>query len=170
MPFHCFKLLRIASVHHHHIESLDAHVCAWVFPRHGHNPLCVLLSFTWSSFCFKCKSTLLHHDETSNTFASRREPRWTVLVGGERPRGGYLLAADVVATVEGTGEVVLDTRRARRQLIFTFGRSQGPIPRGVTEGVGGMRQGGKRVMVVPPELGFGAEGRGPGVGWQRGEG
>lgn len=59
--------------------------------------------------------------------------------GGEAPRNGYLLAADIVATVEGTDQVVLDTRKARRQLIFTFGRSQGPISRGVMEGVAGMR-------------------------------
>ena len=44
--------------------------------------------------------------------------------GGEQPRNGYLLAADIVATVEETGTVVVDTRKARRQLIFTFGRSQ----------------------------------------------
>ena len=78
--------------------------------------------------------------------------------GGEQPKAGYLLAAEVVATVESTGQVVLDTRKARRQLVFTFGRSQGPISRGVMEGVASMRQGGIRVMVVPPDLGFGSEG------------
>jgi hypothetical protein len=30
--------------------------------------------------------------------------------------------------------VVVDTRKVKRQLIFTFGRSQGPISRGVTAG------------------------------------
>lgn len=60
--------------------------------------------------------------------------------------------------------MVLDTRRAGRQLIFTYGRPQGPISRGVTEAVGGMRQGGRRVVVVPPELGFGDDGQGSGRG------
>ena len=36
--------------------------------------------------------------------------------------------------------------------------SQGPISRGVMEGIAGMRQGGRRIMVVPPEIGFGNDG------------
>mmetsp|Transcript_12439 Transcript_12439/g.30042 ORF Transcript_12439/g.30042 Transcript_12439/m.30042 type:complete len:303 (-) Transcript_12439:129-1037(-) len=78
--------------------------------------------------------------------------------GGEQPRPGYLLAANVVATVDSTGAVVLDTRKVGRQLIFTFGRPQGPICKGVMEGVGTMKQGGKRTMVVPAELAFGEDG------------
>ena len=78
--------------------------------------------------------------------------------GGERPKPGYLVAADVLATVEGTGAVLVDTKRQRRQLVFTYGRAQGPITRGVTEMVGEMNQGGRRVFDVPPSLGFGAEG------------
>ena len=78
--------------------------------------------------------------------------------GGEAPRPGYLVAADVVATVVETGAVVVDTRKARRQIVFTYGRAQGPISRGVLEAVGEMRQGGRRVVVVPPEMGFGNEG------------
>ena len=78
--------------------------------------------------------------------------------GGEVPRNGYLLAANLVATIDGTGDVVLDTRRTNRQVIFTFGKPQGPFTRGVMEAVGGMRQGGRRIVVVPPGLGFGDEG------------
>ena len=78
--------------------------------------------------------------------------------GGEAPRPGYLIAADVVATVEETGAVVVDTRKRRRQVVFTYGRAQGPISRGVLEAVGEMRQGGRRIVVVPPEMGFGDEG------------
>ena len=77
--------------------------------------------------------------------------------GGEVPRNGYLLAANLVATIDGTGDVVLDTRRTNRQVIFTFGKPQGPFIRGVMEAVGGMRQGGRRIVVVPPGLGFGDE-------------
>ena len=46
--------------------------------------------------------------------------------GGERPKPGYLVAADVLATVEGTGAVLVDTKRQRRQLVFTYGRRRGP--------------------------------------------
>jgi hypothetical protein len=77
--------------------------------------------------------------------------------GGEIPRPGYLLAANMIVTIEGTNEVVLDTRKTNRQVVFTFGRPQGPFTKGVMEAVGGMRQGGKRVIVVPPDLGFGSE-------------
>lgn len=77
--------------------------------------------------------------------------------GGEIPRPGYLLAANMIVTIEGTNEVVLDTRKTNRQVVFTFGRPQGPFTKGVMEAVGGMRQGGKRVVVVPPDLGFGSE-------------
>ncbi len=77
--------------------------------------------------------------------------------GGEVPRNGYLLAANLVATIDGTGDVVLDTRRTNRQVIFTFGKPQGPFTRGVMEAVGGMRQGGRRIVVVPPDLGYGDE-------------
>ena len=77
--------------------------------------------------------------------------------GGEIPRPGYLLAANMIVTIEGTNEVVLDTRKTNRQVVFTFGRPQGPFTKGVMEAVGGMRQGGKRIVVVPPDLGFGSE-------------
>ena len=54
--------------------------------------------------------------------------------------------------------MVLDTRKTNRQVIFTFGKPQGPFTAGVMEAVGGMRQGGRRIVVVPAALGFGDEG------------
>ena len=83
--------------------------------------------------------------------------------GGERVQNGYLVAADIVAKVitlnpEGVEYetlTLLDTRKAGRQLVFTFGKPQGPITRGLMESVSEMKQGGRRVVVVPPSMGFG---------------
>jgi FKBP-type peptidyl-prolyl cis-trans isomerase len=89
--------------------------------------------------------------------------------GGEKVQPGYLVAADVVAKVvevnPATGAVetelvtLVDTRKLGRQLVFSFGsKPQGPIVRGLLESVGEMRQGGRRLVVVPPSMAFGAEG------------
>lgn len=96
--------------------------------------------------------------------------------GGERVRSGYLVAADIVAVVvevnsetgavEREESVLVDTRKqGGRQLVFSFGnKPQGPITRGLLESVGEMRQGGRRVVVVPPAMAFGAEGAALGLG------
>ena len=89
--------------------------------------------------------------------------------GGERVQPGYLVAADIVAkvvevnsetgAVEREESVLVDTRKLGRQLVFSFGnKPQGPITRGLLESVGEMRQGGRRLVVVPPAMAFGADG------------
>lgn len=83
--------------------------------------------------------------------------------GGETVKPGYLIAADIVATVvtsDPEGRVrenltLVDTRTAGRQLVFSFGKPLGPLSTGLLESVATMRQGGRRIVTVPPAVGFG---------------
>jgi FKBP-type peptidyl-prolyl cis-trans isomerase len=52
-----------------------------------------------------------------------------------------------------------DSSHDRRQP-FDFNLGAGQVIRGWDEGVAGMKVGGKRTLVIPPEMGYGARGAG----------
>lgn len=58
-----------------------------------------------------------------------------------------------------SGETFDSSRRRNQPFSFTLG--EGEVIRGWDEGVAGMRVGGKRVLVVPPQLGYGSQPVGP---------
>lgn len=80
--------------------------------------------------------------------------------GGEAPQAGYFMAANMkVTVVDSVGKLtVLDTSKSGKQLSFIFGKLGGPITKGALEGMLTMRAGGKRILIVPPELAFGEQG------------
>ena len=47
---------------------------------------------------------------------------------------------------------------------FKFGLGKGQVIRGWDEGVQGMKVGGRRELVIPPGLAYGAQSPGPGIG------
>jgi len=51
------------------------------------------------------------------------------------------------------------SRDAGQPFGFTIG--QGQVIKGWDEGVAGMKVGGRRLLVIPPDLGYGASGSGP---------
>ena len=64
-----------------------------------------------------------------------------------------------VVTVDYTGKLtdgtVFDTSVGKTPLVFTLG-AQGIIP-GFQVGVNGMKEGGERLLAIPPSLGYGAQ-------------
>lgn len=67
-------------------------------------------------------------------------------------------------TVQYTGWLIdgtkFDSSRDRGQP-FAFPLGQGQVIKGWDEGVAGMKVGGKRILVIPPDLGYGPQGTGP---------
>ena len=59
----------------------------------------------------------------------------------------------------GAAGAKFDSSKDRGQL-FQFGLGAGQVIRGWDEGVAGMKVGGKRQLIIPPELGYGARGAG----------
>ncbi len=76
---------------------------------------------------------------------------------------GPVAASGDVVTVHYTGKLqdgtVFDTSLGKAPIEFTLGRSE-VIP-GWEQGLIGMKQGGKRLLIIPPSLGYGASGYGP---------
>lgn len=56
------------------------------------------------------------------------------------------------------GQVFLDTRQVNVPIRWEWGITGPYVPEGLEEGLAGARAGGRRLIVVPPELGYGASG------------
>eukprot|EP00873_Tetraselmis_striata_P028060 jgi/Tetstr1/448324/TSEL_035608.t1 len=76
--------------------------------------------------------------------------------GGSYPVRGYLTVVDF--KVSANGETIFDTKQRGKPYVFIYGARPftGGICAGVEDGLADMRAGGRRLLVVPPELGFGS--------------
>ena len=84
-----------------------------------------------------------------------------------QPGAGKTATAGSLVSVHYTGWLYEDGVKGAkfdsskdRNDAFEFDLGAGMVIRGWDEGVQGMQEGGKRVLVIPPELGYGARGAG----------
>jgi len=76
---------------------------------------------------------------------------------GEEVKGGAVVSVNYVGTLEDGTK--FDSSYDRNQP-FEFTLGAGEVIKGWDLGVAGMKVGGKRNLVIPPELGYGANGAG----------
>lgn len=80
---------------------------------------------------------------------------------GHEARPGHTVTVHYTGWLyeDGAQGARFDSSRDRGQP-FQFALGAGMVIRGWDEGVAGMRVGGRRTLVIPPELGYGARGAG----------
>ncbi|XP_022715239.1 LOW QUALITY PROTEIN: peptidyl-prolyl cis-trans isomerase FKBP17-2, chloroplastic-like [Durio zibethinus] len=89
--------------------------------------------------------------------------------GGASPRSGDLVVIDLKGKIEGSGEVLVDTFDGGKKPLALV-RGLRPYSKGMCEGLEyvlrSMQAGGKRRVIIPPNLGFGENGADLGSGVQ----
>lgn len=89
--------------------------------------------------------------------------------GGASPRPGDLVVIDLKGSVQGSGEVFVDTFDGEKKPLALVMGSR-PYTKGMCEGIESvlrsMKAGGKRRVTIPPSLGFGEKGADLGSGLQ----
>ncbi len=80
---------------------------------------------------------------------------------GEEAREGKILEVQYTGWLADGGTRFDSTRDAEQPLTLRLGA--GDVIKGLDQGLAGMRAGGKRRLIIPPELGFGKEGAGESI-------
>jgi FKBP-type peptidyl-prolyl cis-trans isomerase len=78
---------------------------------------------------------------------------------GAEAKAGDTVKVHYVGTLQNGEE--FDASKKHGTEPFTFELGKGRVIKGWDEGVAGMKEGGKRKLVIPPHLGYGARGAGP---------
>ena len=96
-----------------------------------------------------------------NTTPSGLQYEDTVAGTGDEAKAGRSVRVHYTGWlyIDGARGTKFDSSKDRNEP-FEFGLGAGHVIRGWDEGVQGMRVGGTRVLVIPPELGYGARGAG----------
>ena len=99
--------------------------------------------------------------ETYETLPSGLKYKDEVVGTGPEPKSGQRVTVHYTGWLDqgGTKGKKFDSSRDRNQP-FTFTLGAGEVIQGWDLGVASMKAGGKRVLVIPPDLGYGARGAG----------
>jgi peptidylprolyl isomerase len=97
------------------------------------------------------------NDESMTQTASGLRYRDDVEGTGQEARRGDQVVVHYTGTLENGRK--FDSSRDRNKP-FEFALGTGTVIRGWDEGVAGMKVGGRRTLVIPPDLGYGARGAG----------
>ena len=82
-----------------------------------------------------------------------------ILIGtGEEVKSGDTIVVHYAGTLQ-NGEEFDNSKKRGEPFVFKVG--QGMVIKGWEQGVIGMKVGGQRILVIPPELGYGERGIGP---------
>jgi peptidylprolyl isomerase len=105
-------------------------------------------------------STPMFDEKNATTTASGLKYIDEVVGTGAAPKAGQQVTVHYTGTL--TDGSKFDSSRDRSQP-FTFVIGQGQVIKGWDEGVLTMKIGGKRHLIIPPSLGYGARGAGGGL-------
>lgn len=120
--------------------------------------LVVIAAFFIFSNVFRVQNT------QTNTMPGEQNSQGGLVVQDEVVGTGTEATAGTVVTVNYTGKLqstgaVFDSSIGKKPFVFALGSGQ-VIP-GWDQGLQGMKVGGKRLLVIPPTLAYGAQGVGP---------
>ncbi len=129
--------------------------------KHVVTGIAVAVSLAVIAFFFILVNPLSMTD--SSSLAGQPAANTNLVVQDETIGTGATAAAGDMVTVNYTGKLqdgtVFDTSIGKTPFQFTLGVGQ-VIP-GWDEGLQGMKVGGKRLLIIPPSLGYGAQAAGP---------
>jgi len=106
-------------------------------------------------------------ESTATDMPTITEPVTELMMKDEVVGTGAVAAAGDTVTVHYVGALtngtVFDASRPRGEEGFTFALGAGQVIKGWDQGVAGMREGGKRVLVIPASLAYGDQEIGGGI-------